>query len=195
MVRRLPPWIEAARRPMRHSLRWAVMLLALAAVPPISAQAQTGLRRPSRSAPHRDWSVYEVTDSRGRICYIASEPTAQSGNYRAATRRPSWSPACPALQPARRSASSRATPTARTARSTVSVDGRLFKMFTDGEHAWTRTNDEDRTLIAAMKGGVSMTVRHLDPRHLFPGHLFAAQRLHRRLRCDAGRLYRMSRLR
>ena len=27
---------------MRHSLRWVVMLLALAAVPPISAQAQTG---------------------------------------------------------------------------------------------------------------------------------------------------------
>ena len=65
---------------MRHLPCWAVMLLALAAVPPISAQAQTGAAAPKQISAHRDWSVYEVTDSRGRICYIASEPTAQSGN-------------------------------------------------------------------------------------------------------------------
>ena len=50
-------------------------------------------------------------------------------------------------------------PTSRDSSVEVKVDGRPFKLFTDGEHAWTRTNDEDRTLIAAMKGGVSMTVR------------------------------------
>ena len=33
----------------------------------------------------------------------------------------------------------------------VKVDGRPFELFTEGEHAWTRTNDEDRALIGAMK--------------------------------------------
>ena len=142
---------------MRHSLRWAVMLLALAAVPPISAQAQTGAAAPKQISAHRDWSVYEVTDNRGRICYIASEPTAQSGNYSrrdppaVLVARLPGTPASEEVQPgyAYRKNSS----------VDVKVDGRPFKMFTDGEHAWTRTNDEDRTLIAAMKGGVSMTVR------------------------------------
>ena len=52
---------------------------------------------PKQISAHRDWSVYEVTDSRGRICYIASEPTAQSGNYSRRDPPAVWSPACPAL--------------------------------------------------------------------------------------------------
>ena len=144
---------------MRHSLRWAVMLLALAAVPPISAQAQTGAAAPKQISAHRDWSVYEVTDNRGRICYIASEPTAQSGNY---SRRdpPAVLVARLPGTPASEEVSVQPGYAYRKNSSVdVKVDGRPFKMFTDGEHAWTRTNDEDRTLIAAMKGGVSMTVR------------------------------------
>ena len=77
----------------------------------------------------------------------------------------------------------------------VKVDGRPFKLFTDGEHAWTRTNDEDRTLIAAMKGGVSMTVRGTSIRDTYSLDTYLAQRVHRRLRGDAGRLQRMSRRR
>ena len=144
---------------MRHSLRWAVMLLALAAVPQISAQAQTAAAAPKQISAHRDWSVYEVTDSRGRICYIASEPTAQSGNY---SRRdpPAVLVARLPGTPASEEVSVQPGYAYRKNSSVdVKVDGRPFKMFTDGEHAWTRTNDEDRTLIAAMKGGVSMTVR------------------------------------
>ena len=143
---------------MRHSLRWAVMLLALAAVPPISAQAQTGAAAPKQISAHRDWSVYEVTDSRGRICYIASEPTAQSGNYSRRDPPAVLVARLPGTQPARRSASSRATPTARTARSTsrsMAARSRCSPTASmPGPGPTTRT-----TLIAAMKGGVSMTVR------------------------------------
>ena len=74
----------------------------------------------------------------------------------------------------------------------VKVDGRPFKLFTDGEHAWTRTNDEDRSLIAAMKGGVSMTVRGTSIRDTYSLDTYSLSRLHRRLRGDAGCLQRMS---
>ena len=66
---------------MRHLLRWGTIALTLAALPPIAALAQTAASAPKLISTHKDWSVYEVTDSRGRICYAASEPTRQSGNY------------------------------------------------------------------------------------------------------------------
>jgi hypothetical protein len=47
------------------------------------------------------------------------------------------------------------------------IGGRTFRLFTDGEHAWTRTNDEDRTLIEAMKAGASMTVRGTSVRNTY----------------------------
>ena len=45
--------------------------------------------------------------------------------------------------------------------STVEAQGRRpnFDLFTDGEHAWTRNDDDDRALIGAMKGGSTMTVK------------------------------------
>ena len=65
---------------MRHSLRWATIALALAVTPPL-AEAQTADAVPKQISVHKDWSVYEVTDSRGRICYVATEPKEQAGNY------------------------------------------------------------------------------------------------------------------
>jgi hypothetical protein len=41
----------------------------------------------------------------------------------------------------------------------VTIGGREFSLFTRGEHAWTKSEDADQTLIAAMKGGNDMTVR------------------------------------
>ena len=56
----------------------------------------------------------------------------------------------------------------------VKIDGRSFQLFTQGEHAWTRTDDDDRALIEAMKrGGHHDRARHLDPRHLLARHLLA----------------------
>jgi Invasion associated locus B (IalB) protein len=151
---------------MRHPLRWASIVLAMAALP-LLAEAQTGDAVPKQISVHKDWAVYEVTDSRGRICYIASEPKDQSGNY--SRRDP------PALLVARLPGNP---PTEEVSvqpgyaylkGSTVEakVDGRPFKLFTEGEHAWTRTNDEDRALIGAMKAGASMTVRGTSVRNTY----------------------------
>ena len=47
-----------------------------------AARGSPDRRRGSKQiSVHKDWAVYEVTDNRGRICYIASEPKEQSGNY------------------------------------------------------------------------------------------------------------------
>lgn len=152
---------------MRHRLRWVVILLTLAAVPPIDAQAQTGAAAPRQISAHRDWSVYEVTDNRGRICYIASEPTAQSGNYSRRDPPAVLVARLPGSPPSEEVSVQPGYSYLKSSSVDVKVDGRPFKLFTDGEHAWTRTNEEDRSLIAAMKGGVSMTVRGTSIRNTY----------------------------
>jgi hypothetical protein len=151
---------------MRQTLRWASLVLAMAVVPPL-AHAQTGDSVPKQISVHKDWSVYEVTDNRGRICYVASEPKEQSGNY--SRRDP------PALLVARLPGNPppeqvSVQPGYSYLKGSVveaKVGGQTFRLFTDGEHAWTRTNDEDRTLIEAMKAGASMTVRGTSIRNTY----------------------------
>ena len=57
---------------MRHSLRLALAGLTAATAHIQTAAAQT----PKFLSNHRDWTVYEVADPKGKICYIASEPTS-----------------------------------------------------------------------------------------------------------------------
>lgn len=142
---------------MRHSLRWVVILSALVAVVPLPAAAQIGAVVPRQISAHRDWSVYEVTDGRGRFCYLASEPTAQSGNY--SRRDP------PAALIVRLPGQSGEYLTVhpgyayrKDSKVKVTVDGRGFELFTDGEDAFSYDAD-DQTVVAAMKRGSSMTVR------------------------------------
>ena len=109
---------------------------------------------------HRDWNVYKFQDGEQTICYIASEPKKQEGNYTRrgnpavlVTRRPG------AAGAATRSASSPATPIRTAATSRSRSTGDKFLLFTRGEHAWTPREEDDRDLINAMKRGVDMTVR------------------------------------
>ena len=69
---------------MRHSLRWALVLLTLPGALPASAQT------PRFISTHSDWTVYEVSDSRGKVCYIASEPTSQGLWLRTYAPRMAW---------------------------------------------------------------------------------------------------------
>ncbi len=138
---------------MRHSLRWALVLLTLPTALPASAQT------PRFIGTHSDWTVYEVSDSRGKVCYIASEPTNQEGNY---SRR--GSPAAlvarlPGDPPSEQVSVQPGYAYRKDSAVDVEIEGRDFELFTEGEHAWARTDADDQALIDAMKRGVRMTVR------------------------------------
>src|SRR4051794_40698971 len=64
---------EATRKAMRHPLRWALALSVVAMMQGAPAWAQS----PKFIASHQNWTVYEVDDPKGKICYVASEPTKQ----------------------------------------------------------------------------------------------------------------------
>jgi Invasion associated locus B (IalB) protein len=120
-----------------------------------AALAQT----PEFLGTHRDWNVYAFTEDGEKICYMASEPKKQEGNY---TRRGN-----PALLVTRRPGPKVVDEVSVQPGYTflegsevdVTIGGEKFSLFTRGEHAWTRSEEEDRALINAMKRGNEMTVR------------------------------------
>jgi invasion protein IalB len=136
-------------------MRPTIIALLLSAVLSLAAAAQT----PEFLGSHRDWNVYAFTEDSQKICYMASEPTKQEGDYTRrgnpavlVTRRPG-SPAVDevSVQPGY---------TFREGSEVeVEIGGREFMMFTRGEHAWTKSQDADQALINAMKRGSNMTVR------------------------------------
>lgn len=143
------------------SILLGLLLLGLAAG---SAVAQT----PQFLGTFRDWNVYRFEDGEQTICYMASEPTKQEGDY---TRRGS-----PALLVTRRPGP-RVVDEVSVQPGYSYMDGsevqvevdrnRRFMLFTRGEHAWTKSEDADRDLIRAMRGGTDMTVRGTSTRNTY----------------------------
>jgi len=143
-------------------MRATIIALLVMPVLGVAASAQT----PEFLGTHRDWNVYAFTEDSQKICYMASEPTKQEGNY---TRRGS-----PAVLVTRR-------PNPRVdevsvqpgysylegSEVEVEVGNRKFALFTRGEHAWTKSEEEDQALIEAMKRGSDMTVRGTSTRNTF----------------------------
>lgn len=128
----------------------------IASAPHVPASAQT----PQFLGTFRDWNVYRFSDNGRAICYIASEPKKQEGNY---TRRGS-----PAVLVTRRPDSTGVDEVSvqpgygylEGSEVELEVDRRSkFLLFTRGEHAWTKSEDEDQRLINAMRRGTDMTVR------------------------------------
>lgn len=135
-------------------LRGIVILLGL--LLPAAALGQT----PEYLGSYRDWNVYRFVDGDQAICYMASEPKKQEGSY---TRRGN-----PAIlvtrRPAPRVVDEVSVQPGYSFQSgsevEVQVDqNRTFLLFTRGEHAWTKSEDADKALIASMKRGNDMTVR------------------------------------
>jgi Invasion associated locus B (IalB) protein len=143
----------SGKEPMRHSLRWALVLFVLPMALPALAQTPTFI------GTHRDWTVYEVSDSRGKVCYIASEPVDQEGNYSRRGNPAALVARLPGSPPSEQVSVQPGYAYREDSAVDVKIEGRDFELFTKGEHAWALTDADDQALIDAMKRGVRMTVR------------------------------------
>jgi Invasion associated locus B (IalB) protein len=136
-------------------MRPIIIALCLTSVLSGAAAAQT----PEFLGTHRDWNVYAFTEDSQKICYMASEPKKQDGDY---TRRGN-----PAVLVTRRPGSPAVDEVSvqpgysylEGSEVEVEIGGREFMLFTRGEHAWTKSEEADQALINAMKRGSNMTVR------------------------------------
>ncbi len=134
----------------------AFLIMAMALFLPSMATAQT----PYSLGSYTDWNVWEVSENGQKICFIVSEPKKQDGNY---TRRGK-----PAVLVARRQVPSLTDEVSvqpgydylQGSSVTVSVDSQVFSLFTrGGPHAWTKNDEEDQALIAAMRRGQTMVIQ------------------------------------
>jgi invasion protein IalB len=153
---------------MRNSLRWMLVIVILPMVQTVAAVAQTPASTPVPKliSSHRDWTVYEITDSRGRVCYLASEPVKQTGNY---SKRDN--PAVLVVRLPGKSQSEYVSvhpgyPYKKASTVDLKIGGRGFDLFTDGEQAFSRDSDDEK-VINAMKSGATMTVRGTSTRGTF----------------------------
>ena len=153
-----------------------IVLLSLAATP--SLHAQEGERRapvPEFVGTHRDWNVYKFRDADETICYMASEPKKQEGNYTRrgnpavlVTRRPEPRVVYEvSVQPGYSYAEG--------SDAEVQIDRQKFVLFTRGEHAWAPREQDDQSLINAMKRGANMTVRGTSSRDTYSLDTYSLQ--------------------
>lgn len=120
------------------------------------ASAQTS----TRVATMQDWSVYSYSGPDGRVCYAASQPTQMLPA--GVNRDPSFFMV--ANWPNRNAANETniimGYPLEANSTVTVTINtGESFTFFTGQDAAWLRDIAQEGQLIAAMRAGLSMTVR------------------------------------
>jgi tRNA(Leu) C34 or U34 (ribose-2'-O)-methylase TrmL len=115
----------------------------------------------------QDWTLYVHEDDAGKLCYVASLPTRQSGNYTSRGQAAAFVSRLP-TRPPREEVSVQPGYNYKSGSEVQVVvdDSRKFTMFTQGEHAWAHEG-EDPTLIDAMRRGLEMTVRGTSTRDTF----------------------------
>lgn len=107
---------------------------------------------------NRDWHAFQYMENGNPVCYIASKPTSEEGNYTSrgdvfllVTHRPGEN-----------STNVVSILTGYTYESgsevEVTIGNRTFSLFTDQDTAWA-TDEDDQALIEAMKAGTDMVVR------------------------------------
>jgi hypothetical protein len=139
---------------MQRSFAFIACLLATVVVAG-AAHAQA----PQFLGNFRDWFLYAYDEAGGKTCYIASKPTEESGNW---SRRGAAAVLVSRLPvPGAGEQVSVQPGYAFKSNSTVQlkIGNQEWQLFTQGEHAWANTDDEDQAIIRAMQRGSDMTVR------------------------------------
>ena len=128
----------------------------------IAAGLMTGpalAQSPKAIKQHKAWGAYTYKDSRaGKICYILSVPTTKApvtlnhGDvFFLVSQKPDKSSGYePQVEVGY--------PLKSNAEVTISVDGKKFVMFSQGNTAWLRDVNKEPELISAMQRGRSMQV-------------------------------------
>ncbi|WP_119679874.1 invasion associated locus B family protein [Indioceanicola profundi] len=155
--RHSPAPSPSARRPVRVLAALALTAgLALAAsAGPASAQSS----EPKLIGTFRDWNAFVLDEPGGRVCWMASKPTKDEGNY---SRRGDIF-ALVTHRPYEKSLDVvsfvAGYPHADGSEVTVQIGNSRFELFTEGDTSWARDDKTDREIVQAIRAGSSMVVR------------------------------------
>lgn len=134
---------------LMHTIAAALWLLAAPAF------AQT----PEHLGKHRDWDAFTFIEDGNIACYIASRPTKEEGQYSA--RGDVYLLVTHRTGDSTRDVVSIVTGYTYKEDSVTEaqVGSSTFSLFTVGDTAFSRNEQDDQRLVAAMKAGIEMTIR------------------------------------
>jgi len=144
----------------------AGLLTAAAVALAWSAAAQTQ----DRVALERDWSIFEATQSGGKICWIATTPTksvALRGGKQVQVNRGDiylMVAVRPADDIANEVSFISGYPLKKGSEVEVEVGSDSFTLFTSGENAWPPSTEEDDRVVAAFRRGIDAKVEGISQR-------------------------------
>jgi hypothetical protein len=107
----------------------------------------------------RDWHLYAYEEAAGKTCYIASKPTKEEGNWNRRGAAAVLVSRLPIAGAGEQISVQPGYPFKSGSTVELSIGSDDWQLFTQGEHAWANTDEEDQAIIRAMQAGVDMTVR------------------------------------
>jgi invasion protein IalB len=151
-----PPLRRRWPRALAAALAAALLLAGTVPAGPAAAQDTEEVRR---LGEFQDWRAFTYTEDGSKVCYMASEPTSEEGDY---TRRGEVY----AMVTHRPSQGTENVvsfiigyPFQEDSRVDVTIDGsKSFTLFTHKDTAWAPDAETDRQLVQAMRAGRRMVV-------------------------------------
>lgn len=151
------PWSEHLIAESMHIF----VFIVVAALAVLQAPANAQDASPRLLETFSDWMLYSFENEQGQICYIASLPSKEEGNYSRRGQAAVLVAELPVNSGGENEQVSVQPGYSYLKDSTVDVKigDNSFSLFTDGEHAWANTSKEDQEIIDSMKRGSDMVVR------------------------------------
>ncbi len=141
------------------ALAFALTLAVIAAVPLGGPAHAANAQDIERLGKFQHWRAFTYTENGNRVCYMASEPQKEEGDY----DRRGEVYAMVTHQPARGTKDVVSFvigyPFKKQSRVTVDIDGKKFTLFTHEDTAWAADKKTDKALVRAMIRGRQMVVK------------------------------------
>lgn len=136
-------------------LRWysTVALFLIASTASAVAQA------PNRIGVFKDWAAYSYSDSRGKVCYAATQP--KDSLPKGANRDPIFFMI--STRPTEKVANEVSVlvgyPLKPDSKVSVAIGDKTFTLFTKEDGAWVENVSDEAVLVNAMKAGANMVIK------------------------------------
>lgn len=105
------------------------------------------------------WTAYVAEDATGRVCYLAGPPQKSEPARLARTAPMAMVTHRPAENVSNVVSFVEGAPLKEGSDVAVSVGAHKFELFTNGDSAWARTSDLDRTIVTALAGAKDAIVK------------------------------------
>ena len=138
---------------MKKSLYRAIIIFCLLGITAAKADST-----PELISSHGDWNVYSFVDNGGKACFMSTQPTKQEGNYKKRGEVFMFITRWSSDKDKNVVSISNGYTFKNSSNVVLKIDDKSYKLFTQGEMAWTKDQETDNSLTDDIKGGSSLTV-------------------------------------